>query len=396
MSLAGDALRSVVVVGASIAGTSAADTLRAEGFAGSITLVGDEPHPAYARPSLSKAMLQGHETPESILLPAQRSDVEVLTGTRAVALDLETRLLTVERDGAASTLPFDGIVLATGARARSVAGPQQRGEFVVRCLDDSLALAAALAGARSVAVLGGGFLGMELASSVRDMGLDVTVVDVAPPLLRQLGPTLSDLVVACALDHGVRLETSPGGAALDGEPDITGIRLADGRVFTADVVISAVGDVPNVEWLAGSGLSATGPLPTGPGGWIAPGVVAAGDMTGTTDAAGLLTRTPHWHAAIGQGRAAARALVHGAPEAATPDVPYFWTEGFGLEVKITGTIPAGVEPAVLEGSLAERSAVLQWAGPAGPVAAASINHRMPLVKLKRLAAPQPVRSEVSS
>ena len=389
--------RSVVVVGASIAGTSAADTLRAEGFDGSITLVGDEPHTAYARPSLSKAMLQGHETPESILLPAQGSDVEVLTATRAVSLDLDARLLTVERDGERSTLPFDGIVLATGARARSLAAPEQRGEFVVRCLDDSLALAAALAGARRVAVLGGGFLGMELASSVRAMGLDVTVVDVAPPLLRQLGPTLSDLVVSAARDHGVQLETAPGGAALDGRSEITGIRVADGRVFAADVVISAVGDLPNVEWLTGSGLSSAGPLPTGPGGQVAPGVVAAGDMTGSADAlTGLLTRTPHWHAAIGQGRIAARTLLRGAPQSATPDIPYFWTEGFGLEVKITGTIPAGVEPTVLEGSLADRNALLQWAGPAGPVAAASINHRMPLVKLKRLAASQPVRTpEVS-
>ena len=386
-------MRSVVVVGASIAGTSAVDTLRAEGYDGSITMVGEEPHTAYARPSLSKALLQGVETPASISLTPPSADVEVLTGTQAVSLDIGARKVTVEQAGQRSQLSFDGVVLATGARARSLSSSGQRGEFVVRGLDDTLALAAALVGAGSAAVLGGGFLGMELASTIRAMGIDVTVVDVAPPLLRQLGPTLSNLEVAAARDHGVRLEVCPAGATLYGEPDITGIRLADGRLFTADVVISAIGDVPNVEWLAGSGLSCTGALSTGPGGWLAPGVVAAGDMTGAADAVtGQIARTPHWHAAIGQGRAAARALLGSEVSATDAEIPYFWTEGFGLEVKITGTIPPNVGPDVIDGALSDHRALLQWCDSGGPVAAASINYRMPLVELKRLARSRPAQT----
>ena len=376
----------VVVVGGSAAGISAADTLRGEGFTGSITVVGAEQHLAYARPPLSKAMLVGTETPESIALPALDADISVLRGTTAVALDLSAGLLSVESDGARESLPFDGLVLTTGSRARRLARPGQRGEHVLRSLDDAHRLASAFSRAQTVAILGGGFLGMELASSARALGLDVTVVDISPPLLRQLGPDLADLIVGQARDAGVRFQISPAGAVLAGDPDIDGVGLADGRLIEADVVITAAGDVPNVEWLAGSGLSAVGPLEVGAGGVCRPGVVAAGDITGTRDpVTGRLQRTPHWHSAISQGRSAARTLLHGAPQTPEFDLPYFWTEGFGLDIKITGEIPSGVAPLVIEGSLPDRCAVLQWIVDGRPRAAASINHRMPLVKLKRLA-----------
>ena len=390
-------LRSIVVIGASIAATSAVDTLRAEGFDGSIVMIGEEPHPAYTRPSLSKAMLQGVATSDSIALTPLGPDVEVLTNTRAESLHLDDRTVAIRQSGVQSQLRFDGVILATGARARSVLRPGQRGEYVVRCLDDCLALSSALQIAQRVAILGGGFLGMELASSIRSLGVQVTVVDVAPPLLRQLGPTLSDIMSRAARDHGVHIEVSPAGATLHGHPAVKGIRLADGRIISADLVISAVGDVPNVEWLAGSGLASNGPLPVGPGGWVAPGVVAAGDMTGVTDTAtGELIRTPHWHAAIGQGRAAARTLLNGKQTNPAPETSYFWTEGFGLEVKITGTIPRHDEPVVLDGDLRSHRALLQWFDSDRPVAAASVNHRMPLVKLKRLASRQPAEtSEVT-
>ena len=376
----------VLVVGGSVAGISAADTLRAEGFIGGITVIGAEPLRAYARPPLSKAMLIGKETPESIALPPLDADIVVRTGTTAVVLDISAGVLTVDGDGTRESLPFDGIILATGSRARRLAEPGQQGEYVLRTLDDARLLAAAFSRATTVAILGGGFLGMELASSARALGLEVTVVDISPPLRRQLGPDLADLIVSAARDAGVRFHISPAGAALAGDRTISGIGLPDGGVIDADVVITAVGDVPNVEWLAGSGLASCGPLEVGVGGFVRPGVVAAGDLVATrhpvTD---RLDRTPHWHSAIGQGRAAARTLLYGAPRVAEKETSYFWTEGFGLDVKITGEIPSGVAPVIVEGSLLGRDAVLQWSVEGCPRAAASINHRMPLVKLKRLA-----------
>ncbi len=384
----------VLVVGGSAAGVSAADTLRTEGFTGAITVICAEQQPAYARPPLSKTMLVGTETPESITLPKLDDDVAVRLGATALALDPVAHRLLVESGGARESLPFDGIILATGSRARRLAGPGQRGEHVLRTLDDAHHLAAAFKGATTVAILGGGFLGMELASSARSLGLEVTVVDLAPPLHRQLGPELADLMVSAARDGGVRFEISPDGAMLAGDCDIVGIGLADGRLIEADVVITAVGDVPNIEWLAGSGLHADGPLlEVGAGGFVRPGVVAAGDMTGTRDpSTGRLQRTPHWHSAISQGRSAARTLLHGTPE--TPDVEtsYFWTEGCGLDIKITGEIPNGIAPVVIEGTLADRCAVIQWTVDGHPRAAASINHRMPMVKLKRLARTTPARN----
>lgn len=376
---------SVIVVGGSVAGVSAADTLRAEGFDGPITVVGDEPHTAYSRPALSKGMLRGDEDAGVIRLPGLSPSVQVRTATRAVALDVARGIVTVEHEGRREALPFDGLVIATGARARHLGRAPQCHEVVLRGLDDSVALAARLGTASSVLIVGGGFLALELASCVRGMGLDVTVVHVLPPLVRHLGAELANLVVDAARAAGVRFVAVPAGARpLEGAD--CGVRLPDGVVLTADVLITAVGDRPNVEWLAGSGLSADGPLEVDAGGAVRPGIVAAGDVTATRSATGLLQRTPHWHSAIAQGRAAARSLL--GLSAVAPPTPYFWTEAFGLDLRITGCIPAGVAPTVLEGGLQQRDAVLQWRRPDGaPVAAATVNHRMPLVKLSRLARP---------
>lgn len=378
----------VVIVGASVAGISAADTLRAEGFEGSILLVGDEPEAAYARPALSKSVLSGTQQPADVALPPLDDDIELWTDTRALALDPSASTVDLSRSGQRETIRFGAAVLATGCRPRTLGTPGQRGERVLRSMQDTMTLAQALAvPGITVAILGGGFLGMEIASTARGLGAEVTVVDVAPHLLRQLGPELAGMVTAAAQDHGVQLELSPTGAQLAGTTEVTGLLLAGGRVLDADLVITAVGDLPNVEWLAGSGLPSTAALEVGPGGFVVPGVVAAGDMTARRDQTGELLRTPHWHSAISQGRAAARTLLNGPPDRDPPSTPYFWTEGFGLETKITGTIPPGVRPIVIDGALAELSAVLQWRVDGQPVAAASVNRAMPLPKLKRLATP---------
>jgi len=381
-------VKRIVIVGASLAGVTAADALRMQGHEGPITLLGEEPHAPYARPPLSKAVLAGREPPEAVMLPPLGDDVEVRVGARVAGLRLERRAVVL--DGG-EQVPFDGLVVATGARARSLARPGQRGEHLLRTLDDARALRDRLEGRPRVVVVGAGFLGMEVASTCRTLGLDVTVVDREPPLVRLLGDALARLVTAAAVDNGVRIEISRAGATLVGRDEIRGVELADGRVLDADLVVSAVGDLPNVEWLSGSGLAAAGgPLVVDRRCRVAPGVVAAGDVIAMRADDGTVGRTPHWASAVEQSHVAAAALLHGEAAAPLTPSPYFWTEQFGLEIKLCGRPPAaGSRPQVTDGSLAERRAVLQWIDDGRPVAAASVNHRMPVGKLKRLAAPAP-------
>lgn len=374
-------MRDVVVVGASLAGVTAADALRLEGYDGSITLVGDELQPPYARPPLSKGVLAGTQSPESTLLPALGDDVVVRLGARASRLDLQQRSVVLDTGEA---LPFDGLVIASGARARSLGRPGQRGEHLLRTIDDALALRAGLEGRPSVVVVGAGFLGMETASTCRALGLDVTVVDREPPLHRVLGDYLARMLTEAALDSGVRIEITDGDAQLLGT-DVRGVLLSDGRALDADIVVSAVGDLPNVEWLQDSALSCFGPLVVNERCMVAPGIVGAGDVVALCGAGG--TRTPHWASAVEQAQAAASALLHG--QAAPPLTPdrYFWTEQFGLDVRICGDLPVHGPPTIVEGSIAERTALLQWKTGDACIAAATVNHRMPITNLKRLAAP---------
>ncbi|CAI9410557.1 NAD(P)/FAD-dependent oxidoreductase [Nocardioides sp. T2.26MG-1] len=336
-------LRRVVVVGNGIAGLTAADTLRAEGYDGELVLVGDEPHPAYSRPALSKALLRDADDLTSHVLPPAGHGASELLGVRAVGLDADRRLVELD-DG--ERLPYDGLVIASGCRPRRLG---IAGERTLRSLDDALALRALVATRPSVLVVGGGPLGMEVASSCLAAGCAVTLTNLGPPLVDQLGPHLSTFVVDAALARGLR------------------ILPADAPRPPADVVITAVGDVSNTEWL---GLD--GAVPVDARGRWRPGIVAAGDV-----AAFPSGRTPLWTSAIEQSRVAAAALLHGDAAPAYVPRPYFWTEQFGLSIKAAGSLPAHGEPTVVDG---EGDAVLlQWPG-----AAVAVNYRIPVPRLRRL------------
>ncbi|MFD9039021.1 NAD(P)/FAD-dependent oxidoreductase [Streptomyces bottropensis] len=370
-------MRRIVVVGGSIAAVTAAQSLRTEGYDGQVTVLSEEPHPPYSRVPLSKGVLAGRESVESALLPLPSEDIEFRTGSRAVRLDTHRRLVTTAD---ATGIPYDGLVIATGARARRLTGD---GDLVVRTLDDSSALAARLAAARSAIVLGGGFLGMEIAGTCRALGLEVTVVDLLPPLLRLLGPWLADLAVAAARDHGVRVRVAPDGVEVLDEHRV---RCGE-SVLTADVIVCAAGDVPNTDWLEDSGLTldAGGGLVADACCRVAPGIVAAGDVVSRQG-----RRTPHWTNAVEQGRAAAASLLHG--ESVRPYRPdlYFWTEQSGLDIKISGELPLTGTPEVLAGSVDDRSALLRWRHDGGTATAVAVNHRLPVIKLKRLGAGAPI------
>ncbi|MGW0578502.1 NAD(P)/FAD-dependent oxidoreductase [Streptomyces sp. NPDC002920] len=367
-----------VVVGGSLAGVTAVDELRRQGWDGAITLVGDEPRAAYARPPLSKGVLKGTEDAASVLLPEIGADggVEVRTGTRATGLDLDARRVRVE---GGEEVPYDKLVIATGARARTLGGP---GERVLRTLDDALRLRTEFGRARSLLVIGGGFLGMEIASSAAGLGLEVTVVDLRAPFVSTLGPFLAGLFGRAAHERGVRTVVAADGVT----PRPYGAELVDGSRLEADLVVTAVGCRANTEWLEGSGLTVLGGVVVDERCRAAvPDVVAVGDVAAFPTGDGRFRRTPHWDSAIGQARAGVAALLHGDRAQPYTPQPYFWTEAFGLAVKLAGALPAAGEPTVLKGSVAELSALLRWDHPARPVAAA-LNHRIPVGRLRALAA----------
>lgn len=374
-------MRHVVIIGGSIAAATAASTLRADGWDGDITVVGDEAHPPYSRVPLSKGVIAGLLPVTATELPSLPADVDLRTGHTAVALHTELRAVEFA-DG--TRVRYDRLVIATGARARRLAAPDQSGELVVRTLQDAQSIAARVDSARTAVIVGGGFLGMEVASTLVRRGLRVTVIDRDPPLQRLLGRYLADVLVGAAVQAGLRVLVAPDGVELVGDP-ISGVLSREHGELSADLVVSAVGDTPNIDWLRSSGLPLAGGVVADRRGIVAPGIVAAGDVAALAHSSGVVRRTPHWTSAVSQGRTAARSLLDPTTAPGRPD-PYFWTEQFGCDLKLVGELPFHGEPDVVDGNIADLSALLRWDRHGQPSAAASLNFRTPIVKLKALAA----------
>ncbi|UYF92761.1 FAD-dependent oxidoreductase [Rhodococcus aetherivorans] len=368
-----EAPRRIVVVGNGIAGQTACDSLRAAGFDGDLTIVGDEPRAAYSRPALSKALLVDGGSHE--LAPPTHEATEVL-GVAAVGLDVESRRVSLA-DG--SELSFDGLVIATGSRARRLGGPDSP-ELTLRTLDDALALRERLAARPSVVVVGAGPLGMEIASAALSAGCEVTLVADGRPMLPHLGPCLSEAFTAAAVAQGLKLVDGTA-AGIDGARAVV---LSDGSRVEADLIVTAIGDIPNTEWLATSGLMVDGRLEADSRGRVAPGIVTAGDVAAIPTRGGV-RRIPLWSSAIEQAKVAAVALLAGdaAPELDLD--PYFWTEQFGLNLKATGHLPAAGEPEFLVGDSPHGPSVMRWTHDDGRGVAVAVNHRIPIPKLRRMA-----------
>ncbi|WP_406428403.1 NAD(P)/FAD-dependent oxidoreductase [Streptomyces sp. NBC_00147] len=368
----------IVVVGNGIAGLTAADTLREAGFDGELTIVGDEPHPAYSRPALSKALLlDGDDVSSHELPPACHGATERL-GVRASGLLLDRRLVTLD-DG--SALPYDRVVLATGSRARRLSDLPE--ELTLRGLDDALLLRSRLAGRPSVVVVGGGPLGMEIASACLASGCRVTLVSQGLPLTGQLGPYLAGVFVKAALDLGLTvIET--GSARLERRGGSARVVLDDGAVLTAEILVTAVGDIPNTEWLAGTGLTAEGAVPVDSRGLVRPDIAAVGDLAALPTPNGL-RRLPFWNSAIEQAKVAARGLVRGDDAPPLRFQPYFWTEQFGLSLKAVGHLPLEGEPTYVDGEPGGGPALLRWSHDDGTGVAVALNYRIPIPRLRRAA-----------
>lgn len=373
----------IVVVGNGIAGLTASDSLRAGGFDGELTVIGDEHHAPYSRPALSKAALAeidaemtAHE------LPAPSHEATEILGVSAAGLDVAGKTVRLT-DG--TDVPYDSVVIATGSRARRL-GTDRANELTMRTLEDALELRRRIAARPSVIVIGGGALGMEVASGCLAAGCDVTLTTLGKPLELQLGPYLSDVFVAAAREKGLKIAPSHAvGLSTDGaHPSVP---LADGAVLEADVVVSAVGDIPNLEWLSTSGLLTDGRLDVDSRGRVRPDVVAVGDLATMVTRAGT-RRVPLWTSAIEQSKVAALALLQGDGAPELDLTPYFWTEQFGLNLKASGFLPAVGEPEVIDGDPFGGSALMRWSA-GGLGAAVAINYRIPVPKLRRLAADAP-------
>lgn len=331
----------VVVVGGSLAGLRTCEALRAAGFAGSITLIGDEPHRPYDRPPLSKKLLAGDWEPERIALRApdklDELGLELRLGVPAEALDSTTRTVTLA-DGA--TVTGDAVVVATGARPRRLPG-QGEGVHVLRTLDDAMSLRAAVTDGSHLVVIGAGFIGLEVAATARARGARVTVLEGLPaPLVRGLGPELGVAVARPLVEAGVDLRCAVRVESVDAD----GVTLADGERLDADAVLVGIGVEPATDWLAGSGLTIDDGVVADETLRAAPGVYVAGDLARWTHTGtGEQLRIEHWTNAADQGAAAARNLLAAAAgETGTPfaPVPFVWSDQGRQRVQVLGR-PAG-------------------------------------------------------
>jgi len=347
-------LTHLVVVGASLAGLRAVEALRRAGFDGRITWLGAEPHLPYDRPPLSKDVIAGTRDPARIALRAPDSygelAVELRLGRRATRLALADRTLTLD-DG--TRLHFDGLVLATGSRARTLRGPlPAAGVHVLRTLADALALRDALATNPRVAIAGAGFIGAEVAATCRGRGLEVTLIEPLPtPLYRGIGPALGARVAALHRDHGVDLRCGVGVEAIEGSARVEALRLTDGARVPADVLLIGVGAAPETAWLEGSGLRLDDGVVCDAACRAAPGVVAAGDVARwhnpVYDAS---MRVEHWTNAVEQAGHAAASLLAGAGATPYAHVPYVWTDQYALRLQIAGHPQPGDVTRIVDGT----------------------------------------------
>jgi NADPH-dependent 2,4-dienoyl-CoA reductase/sulfur reductase-like enzyme len=387
----------LVVVGASIAGVTAAESARMAGFDGRITLVGAEIHPPYTRPALSKALLRGDQQAETVLLPPADAAAELRSGVTATALDAGRRRVGLS-DG--DWIEYSELVIATGARARTLDDVTGTGtgtdtgtatgtnnERTLRSLDDALALRLAMGDATSVLIIGGGFIGTEVASACVEAGLRTEVLTLDARLVPQLGDDLADLVTKRAIAAGLRLTRVDAPPEIPpGQGDVHVVRSSAGQ-READIVLTAIGDQPNLGWLASTTMQRGGGIVVDRHCAAAPHIFAVGDVARMITSRRVAARTPFWNAALDQARVAGETVARGRAAAPCQPRPYFWTEAFGLTINIAGPIPATGRLETLAGDLAGGAGLFRWHGGHGSSTVAAVNHRLPIRKLRALTAP---------
>jgi 3-phenylpropionate/trans-cinnamate dioxygenase ferredoxin reductase component len=317
--------RAVVIVGAGLAGSRCAETLRAEGFEGRVVLIGDEPTPPYERPALSKEFLAGEREGLELRKPEfwAEQEIELVLGRRVERLD-----------STVGGVAWDALVLATGARARRLPTVPP-GVHTLRTRADAAGLRSELRPGSRLGIIGAGFIGGEVASTARKLGVDVTLVDMAEaPLERVLGREVGDMLAARYVEQGVdlRLHTGLAGFITGAGGRVSALELTDGARVACDSVLLAIGAEPD------GGLAAAGRdgIPTDACGRTSlPRIYACGDVSSAVrPSLGRAVRVEHWTSAAGQAAAVARAIL--GRETPYDDLPYFWSDQFGLRLQHVG------------------------------------------------------------
>ncbi len=339
-SSAPQAVRRLVIVGASLAGLRAAQAARSAGHEGGIVMIGQEPHLPYTRPPLSKELLQGTQEIEDSALQVGELDVEWRLGVPATGLDRARRRVRLT-DG--TEVPYDRLIVATGCRARTWDGPgaELPGVHTLRTLEDAVALRGALACAERLLIVGAGFIGCEVAASARALGVEVTLVDIAPHPLLPFGPDLGARWDQMHRERGVDVRLGVGIAELHGRGSVQHAELSDGTSLDADTVLLALGSVLNTEWLTGSGLELDPAVVCDPTLTTTrdPDILAAGDIAAVPVALadGAPLRVEHWTTAAEHGQLAGRnALLASGERAPHGTPPYFWSDQYGSKIQALG------------------------------------------------------------
>lgn len=346
MSAVGD----VVVVGAGLAGLRTVEELRAAGHTGSITLLGEESDAPYDRPPLSKQVLRGERDVVPLREDLDSLDADVRLGVTAVALDPERSAVRLE---SGADVRYDVAVIATGATPKALPGYENDPRIAyLRTASDSRRLHKALTGARHLVVVGGGFIGCEVAASARAMGVGVTIVEVLPrPLVRVLGERVAALVQEIHVSHGVDVRGGTRVTTIAGDGAIEGVTLEDGTEIDADVLLAGLGVAPVTGWLEGSGVAVgDGVLCDAFCATSVPGVYAVGDVARWQNAStGDARRVEHWTNAIEMAAVVARNIV-GASGEPTPfrTVPYVWSDQYDVKLQSVGFYAADDDVTIVQ------------------------------------------------
>lgn len=383
----------LVIVGASYAGIQLAASARELGFEERIVVIGDEPHAPYQRPPLSKGLLTGKTTVDKLMLRGPdffaQNRIELLLGRRATAVDAGARRLTLDDGG---TLDYGWLGLMTGARCRPLGLPGADLEQVLnlRTLDDALRIDAAAGSSTRACIVGGGFIGLEVASALLARGLHVTVVETQPHLLtRSFPPAMSAYIENAHRRRGVELLTGRGVRALHGaQGAVTAVELSDGHRIDCDLVVLGIGVLPNSELAAAAGLATdNGIVVDAVGRTSAPRVLSVGDVANValppTPGGPTRMRLESIQAANDGARAAGTVLVGAAPPA--PIVPWFWSDQFDLKLQMAG-LPVASDEVVLRGDMASDRFSLFYLRGGTLVASHSVNRPSEHMQSRKLIA----------
>ncbi|MGH9104173.1 MAG: NAD(P)/FAD-dependent oxidoreductase [Acidimicrobiales bacterium] len=365
-----------VIVGAGLAGAKAAETLRKEGFDGRVVLLGEEPCRPYERPPLSKAYLRGEAGFDAAAVHKEgfyeQREIELRTSATVAAIhpaSSEVELASGER------LAYDRLLLATGALPRrlEVPGAELAGVRYLRSLADADALRASVDATKRVVVIGAGWIGAEVAASSRQLGAEVSMVELAAvPLERALGPEAGAIYRDLHAEHGVSLHLGVGVEAIAGRESAEEVRLTDGTVLPADVVVVGVGVEPRVELARSAGLEVENGVAVDQ--HLAtsdPRIFAAGDVANAYHPFyGTRIRLEHWSAALNQGPAAARSML--GASVGYDRLPYFYSDQYDLGMEHTGFAPSW-DRVVLRGDLRARQLVVFWLRDARVLAGMNLN-----------------------